>query len=263
MGMRRSHFPGILTWSVLLFFYVPILLLVVNSFNANRQGTVWMGFTLRWYAELFSAKGRPIWAALSNTLIVATLSTLISTFLGTCAAFALHKYKSRLQDFHYCLIYTPLVVPEILIGISLLIFFIALKVSLGLGTIVLAHVTFCTSYVTMAVLSRLQDFDMTILEAARDLGANRWVTTWKVLPIILPGIFAGALLAFTLSIDDFVITFFVNGPGTTTLPIQIQGMIKRGTLTMINALSTLLLAITFLVILGYQIILKRSQRNAG
>ena len=105
---------------------------------------------------------------------------------------------------------------------------------------------------------------MTILEAARDLGANRWVTTWKVLvPIILPGIFAGALLAFTLSIDDFVITFFVNGPGTTTLPIQIQGMIKRGTLTMINALSTLLLAITFLVILGYQIILKRSQRNAG
>ena len=205
MGMRRSHFPGILTWSVLLFFYVPILLLVVNSFNANRQGTVWMGFTLRWYAELFSAKGRPIWAALSNTLIVATLSTLISTFLGTCAAFALHKYKSRLQD-----------------------------------------------------------FDMTILEAARDLGANRWVTTWKVLvPIILPGIFAGALLAFTLSIDDFVITFFVNGPGTTTLPIQIQGMIKRGTLTMINALSTLLLAITFLVILGYQIILKRSQRNAG
>ena len=111
MGMRRSHFPGILTWSVLLFFYVPILLLVVNSFNANRQGTVWMGFTLRWYAELFSAKGRPIWAALSNTLIVATLSTLISTFLGTCAAFALHKYKSRLQDFHYCIIYTPLVVP--------------------------------------------------------------------------------------------------------------------------------------------------------
>ena len=264
MGMRRSHVPGILTWSGLLFVSVPILLLVVNSFNANRQGTVWMGFTLRWYAELFSAKGRPIWAALSNTLIVATLSTLISTFLGTCAAFALHKYKSRLQDFHYCLIYTPLVVPEILIGISLLIFFIALKVSLGLGTIVLAHVTFCTSYVTMAVLSRLQDFDMTILEAARDLGANRWVTTWKVLvPIILPGIFAGALLAFTLSIDDFVITFFVNGPGTTTLPIQIQGMIKRGTLTMINALSTLLLAITFLVILGYQIILKRSQRNAG
>ena len=140
----------------------------------------------------------------------------------------------------------------------------AVKVQLGLTTIVIAHVTFCTSYVAMAVLSRLQDFDMTILEAARDLGANRWVTTWKVLvPIILPGIFAGGLLAFTLSIDDFVITFFVNGPGTTTLPIQIQGMIKRGSLPMINALSTLLLAVTFVAILVYQIILKRSQRSAG
>ena len=264
MTVRRSHIPGILTWLVLLFFNVPIILLVVNSFNANKQGTHWLGFTLRWYSELFSPKGRNIWLALSNTLIVATISTLISTFIGTCSAFALHKYKSRLQNFHYCLVYTPLVVPEILIGISLLIFFMAVKVQLGLTTIVIAHVTFCTSYVAMAVLSRLQDFDMTILEAARDLGANRWVTTWKVLvPIILPGIFAGGLLAFTLSIDDFVITFFVNGPGTTTLPIQIQGMIKRGSLPMINALSTLLLAVTFVAILVYQIILKRSQRSAG
>ena len=179
MTVRRSHIPGILTWLVLLFFYVPIILLVVNSFNANKQGTHWLGFTLRWYSELFSPKGRNIWLALSNTLIVATISTLISTFIGTCSAFALHKYKSRLQNFHYCLVYTPLVVPEILIGISLLIFFMAVKVQLGLTTIVIAHVTFCTSYVAMAVLSRLQDFDMTILEAARDLGANRWVTTWR------------------------------------------------------------------------------------
>ncbi|MCQ2404175.1 MAG: ABC transporter permease [Lentisphaeria bacterium] len=262
--MRRSHFPAILTWAVLIFFYVPIILLVINSFNLNRQGTVWTGFTLKWYEQLFSAKGRAIWSALSNTLIVALLSTVGATILGTCGAFALHKFKSKFQNFHYCLIYTPLVVPDILIGISLLIFFMAVKIQLGLSTIVIAHITFCVSYVAMAVLSRLQDFDMTILEAARDLGANRWTTTWKVLvPIILPGIFAGALLAFTLSIDDFVITFFVNGPGTTTLPIQIQGMIKRGALPLINALSTLLLAITFLAILGYQILLKRSQRQSG
>ncbi len=264
MKDRRSHLPAIMTWAVLIFFYIPIILLVVNSFNANRQGTIWMGFTLKWYEQLFSSKGRDIWRALTNTLIVATIATAISTFIGTCGAFALHKYKSRFQNFHYCLIYTPLVVPEILIGISLLIFFMALKIELGLTTIVIAHVTFCISYVAMAVLSRLQDFDMTILEAARDLGANHWTTTWKVLvPIILPGIFAGALLAFTLSIDDFVITFFVNGPGTTTLPIQIQGMIKRGAMPLINALSTLLLAVTFVAILAYQMILKRNQRNAG
>lgn len=261
MTLRRSHLPGILTWAVLFFFYVPILLLVLNSFNANSQGTAWTGFTLKWYQQLFSFKGRDIWRALTNTLVVATIATAISTVIGTCGAFALHRYKSRLQNLHYCLVYTPLVVPEILIGISLLIFFMALKIQLGLGTIVIAHVTFCISYVAMAVLSRLQDFDMAILEAARDLGANRWTTTWKVLvPIILPGILAGGLLAFTLSIDDFVITFFVNGPGTTTLPIQIQGMIKRGALPLINALSTLLLAITFLAILAYQIVMKHREK---
>lgn len=262
--LRRSPVPGIITWMVLLFFYVPILLLVFNSFNANRQGTEWTGFTLRWYSELFSSKGRDIWRALRNTLVVATLATVGSTILGTFAAFALHRYKGRFQNFHYCLIYTPLVVPEILIGISLLIFFMAVHVQLGLGTIVIAHITFCVSYVAMAVLSRLQDFDMTILEAARDLGANGWVTTWKVLvPIIMPGIIAGGLLAFTLSIDDFVITFFVNGPGTTTLPIQIQGMIKRGSMPLINALSTLLLAITFVAILCCQLIMKRTNHNSN
>lgn len=262
-NLRRSPLPAIVTWAVLLFFYIPIILLVINSFNANRQGTDWTGFTLRWYSELFSSKGRDIWRALRNTLAVASLATAGSTVLGTFAAFALHRFKSKFQNFHYCLIYTPLVVPEILIGISLLIFFMAVHIQLGLGTIVIAHVTFCISYVAMAVLSRLQDFDMTILEAARDLGANGWVTTWKVLvPIILPGIFAGALLAFTLSIDDFVITFFVNGPGTTTLPIQIQGMIKRGSMPLINALSTLLLAITFVAILCCQIMIKRSSHNS-
>jgi spermidine/putrescine transport system permease protein len=259
---RKSLIPGIITILVLIFFYVPIILLVINSFNINKQGTSWDGFTLEWFRQLFTFKGRAIWSALSNTLLVAAFSTVGSTVLGTCAAFALHKYKTRFQKFHYTLIYTPLVVPEILIGISLLIFFMAVNVPLGLTTIVLAHITFCVSYVAMAVLARLQDFDMTILEAARDLGASSWQTTWKVLvPIIMPGIMAGALLAFTLSIDDFVITFFVNGPGTTTLPIQIQGMIKRGSLTLINALSTLLLAVTFVVILICQYFAKRRSRD--
>jgi len=138
------------------------------------------------------------------------------------------------------------VVPEILMGISLLFFFAALRMPLGLGTITLAHITFCVSYVALVVLGRLQDFDWAVVEAAQDLGAGWWTTVRRVLlPLLAPGIVAGALLAFTLSVDDFVITFFVAGPGSTTLPIQIYSMIKHGSPPVINALSTLLLAATF------------------
>ena len=256
--LRKSRFPGILTWIILLFLYLPILLLVVNSFNTSKTGGNWAGFTIQWYYDLFQA--REIWFALRNTLFVAFVATVISTILGTTAACALHRYKGRIQNAHYVLVYTPLVVPEILTGVSLLLFFVALKVQLGLTTIVIAHVTFCIGYVAMAVLARLQDFDDTILEAAHDLGANTWQTTWKVLvPVIFPGILSGAMLAFTLSIDDFVISFFVAGPGSTTLPIHIYSMIRRGNLALINALSTLLLAVTFLVILAGQFIANRKK----
>jgi spermidine/putrescine transport system permease protein len=142
-----------------------------------------------------------------------------------------------------------LVVPEILMGISLLLFFAALGLQLGLFTIFLAHVTFCISYVTMVVLGRLQDFDYAIIEAAQDLGAGWWTTLWRVLvPLLMPGIMAGGLLAFTLSIDDFVITFFVAGPGSTTLPIRIYSMVKHGSPPLINALSAILLLVTFLAV---------------
>ncbi len=256
--IKQSKLPGLLTLGTLLFFYLPIILLVINSFNASRTGGSWGGFTLKWYEQLFSA--REIWHALRNTLVVAVMATAASTIIGTTAAIALHRYRGRLQNAHYFLVYTPLVVPEILLGISMLLFFVALKVNLGLTTVILAHITFCISYVAMAVLSRLQDFDVTIIEAARDLGANSWTTTWSILiPVIFPGIMAGALLAFTLSIDDFVISFFVAGPGSTTLPIHIYSMIKRGSMPLINALSTILLAITFLAILAYQIISRHNR----
>lgn len=246
--MKKSKIPAILTWLILLFFYLPILLLIINSFNASRTGGNWGGFTFQWYKQLFSA--REIWHALMNTLIVAFFATLLSTLLGTTAAIALHRYRGKIQDAHFCLVYVPLVIPEILLGISLLLFFVALKIDLGLTTMIIAHATFCVSYVAMAVLSRLQDFDMTILEASKDLGASTWYTTRKILlPIIFPGIAAGALLAFTLSVDDFVISFFVAGPGSTTLPIQIYSMIRRGSMPLINALSTILLALTFLSIM--------------
>lgn len=242
--MRRSRLPLVITALVLLFFYLPIAVLVVQSFNASRFEGPWEGFTFQWYTKLLGQ--REILHALRNTLIIALTATLMSTVLGTTAAFALHRFNSRLQQFHYTLIYTPLVVPEILMGMSLLLFFVALKVQLGLFTIFLAHVTFCISYVAMVVLARLQDFDFAILEAAQDLGASWWQATRKVLlPLLAPGIAAGGLLAFTLSIDDFVITFFVAGPGSTTLPIRIYSMIKHGSPPLINALSTLLLVVTF------------------
>jgi spermidine/putrescine transport system permease protein len=259
--VRRSRFPIAVTALVMAFFYLPVLLLVANSFNPARFSSRWQGFSLVWYRRLFESP--EIWQALKNTLIIAVSVTAVAAVLGTAAAYALHRYgASRLQKVHYTLIYQPLVVPEILMGISLLMAFVAAGVPLGLFTIFLAHVTFCVSFVAMTVLGRLQDFDFSIIEAARDLGASPWQSTRKVLlPVLMPGIVAGALLAFTLSIDDFVITFFVAGPGSTTLPLRIYSMIKYGAPPMINALSTLLLAVTFAAVLTSQRLAKRGKAS--
>ena len=255
--MKRSRFPLIITWALLIFFYLPIFVLILYSFNSSRFGGNWTGWSLHWYRQLYYE--REIWHALTNSLIIAVSATAVSTVLGTTAALALHRYSSRLQKFHYTLIYTPLVVPEILMGISLLLLFAALHMELGLFTIFLAHVTFCISYVTMVVLGRLQDFDYAIVEASQDLGAGWWPTLWRVLlPLLMPGIVAGGLLAFTLSIDDFVITFFVAGPGSTTLPIRIYSMIKHGSPPLINALSTILLLITFIAVFFSQRLTKEA-----
>jgi spermidine/putrescine transport system permease protein len=250
--VKKSRFPLAVTVIVLVFFYLPIIILIVNSFNTARFSSSWQGFTLDWYAKLFHSP--EIWLSVRNTLIIAVSSTTVSLVLGTAAAFALHRYAgSRLQQVHYTLIYTPLVVPEILMGISLLMAFVAAGTELGLFTIFLAHITFCVSYVAMVVLARLQDFDFSLIEAAQDLGASWWQSTRKVLlPLLVPGLAAGGLLAFTLSVDDFVITFFVAGPGSTTLPLRIYSMIKYGNPPMINALSTLLLAVTLTAVIASQ-----------
>jgi len=260
--MKRSRLPMIVTWAVIAFFYLPILVLVVNSFNSSRFGGRWESTSLKWYIRLMNE--RDIWQALRNTLVIAGAATLASMALGTSAAFALHRYAgSRLQKIHYSAIYTPLVLPEILMGLSLLLFFVALKVRLGLATITIAHITFCLSYVAMTVLARLQDFDFSIIEAAQDLGAGWWTTCWKVLlPLLAPGILAGGLLAFTLSVDDFVISFFVAGPGSTTLPIKIYSLIKYGAPPLINALSTILLTITFLCVIASQYLSNRGRPAA-
>lgn len=246
--MKRSKVPLYLTIGVLCFLYLPIIVLVINSFNASRFGGAWGGFSFKWYQKLFEDKA--VWYALKNTMIVGISSTVVSTVLGSLAAFALYRYKrSSIQKAHYGLIYTPLILPDILMGISLLLFFVFLNIKLGLFTIFIAHTTFCLSYVTLLVLSRLQTFDFAYIEAAMDLGASSWQIFRKVLlPLLTPGIIAGALLAFTLSIDDFVITFFVAGPGSTTLPIYVYSMIKFGSPPLINALSALMLVVTFLIV---------------
>lgn len=248
--MKRNSFPLVMLVLVLAFLYLPIVVLTSNSFNLSRFGGTWEGFTLKWYSQLFG--DNQVWAAFINSLLIATGATLASCLLGTTAALALHRWNSRLQNIHYGLIYTPLVIPEILMGISLLLTFTAIGMNCGLHTILLAHTTFCVSYVTMTVLARLQDFDDSLIEAARDLGANAWVSFLKVqLPLLLPGIISGGLLAFTLSIDDFVITFFVAGPGSSTLPLKVYSMIKHSPkLPVINCLSTVMLLLTFALVLA-------------
>ena len=248
--MKHSKFAVIVLTLVMAFLYLPILVLIVDSFNASKFGGEWTGFTLKWYGARFSPRNRDIWIAFERSLLVAGIATVGSCVLGTTAALALHRWKGRLQTTHYSLIYTPLVMPEILMGISLLMMFTAIGMQCGMLTIIIAHITFCVSYVTMTVLARLQDFDDRITEAAYDLGAGAIYTFFHVtLPILLPGIIAGGLLAFTLSIDDFVITFFVTGPGADTLPLKIYSMIKHSRqMPVINSLSTLMLVFTCLLV---------------
>ncbi|RPJ34651.1 MAG: ABC transporter permease [Verrucomicrobiaceae bacterium] len=250
--MKSSRLPLITTLLVLAFFYLPIGVLILNSFNFSRFGTTWQGFTLKWYERLLERDD--LWAALVNSLQVATIASIGAMILGTCAAFALHRHRSRLQTAHELLITMPLVLPEILMGMSLLLLFVSLGTQLSLVTVTIAHVTFCISYVTLVVQARLQDFDFQIVDAARDLGATRLQAFRKILlPLLAPGILAGGLLAFTLSIDDFVVTFFVKGPGADTLPVVIYSMIKKSReFPVINALSTLLLIATFLAVWASQ-----------
>ena len=257
--MKRSLFSAVMLALVLAFLYVPILLVVVYGFIPNgismsffNAAGKFSGFTAKWYAQIFSGSSSvgPLLQSFWLSLKIAGLATLVSCVLGTTAALALHRWKGRLQTIHHALVYTPLIMPDILIGISLLMLFVACHVDCGFWTILIAHVTFCVSYVVMTILSRLLDFDCSILEAAYVLGAGPWYTFFHVeLPILLPGIIAGGLLAFTLSIDDVVITSFVNGAGTNTFPTYVSSMTKHSrNLPAVFALSTLMLLFTCVLV---------------
>jgi spermidine/putrescine transport system permease protein len=226
------------------FLYLPLAIVVVYSFNDSRLNAEWVGFTLDWYRKL--AGNDEMIAAAGNSLAIALVASLVSTVLGTMAGVAMHRYRLRVLPI---LVLAPIAIPEILMGVALLIFFVMLNFTLGLVSVALAHIAFCIGFVAIVVRSRLAGMDESLIEAARDCGATPWQAFARVtLPLIMPGVIAGALMAFTLSIDDFVITFFTAGAGTVTLPLQIYSMIKIAVTPEVNAVSTLLMLLTLVLI---------------
>ncbi|MBO9351163.1 MAG: ABC transporter permease [Thermomicrobium sp.] len=260
---RRFSFGwAVLNLNVLLtfiFLYAPIIVMSIFSFNASRQVQVWMGFTLDWYARMIADER--VRVAAQNSLVIALVSTIVSTVIGTLTALALERARFRVKRMYEAAMYLPIIVPEIVMAIALLVFFnlaftwldqfFGLTLKFGLGTITIAHIAFSFPFVAVVVRARLADFDRTLEQAAQDLGANEWQTFRHItLPLLMPGIIAGALLAFTLSIDDFVITFFTAGVGSTTLPLEIYGRVRRGITPDVNALSTVMLLASIVLVLG-------------
>lgn len=233
-----------------LFLYLPLLALVVFSFNDSQRINVWHGFSLRWYAELF--QDGELVAAFGNSLVIAAASTLISLLLGTLAALLLWRFRFVGKAPLEALLGLPIVVPEICLGVAFLVFFTAivpwpaeLPWPANLGAIIIAHATFSFSFVALVVRARLASFDGALAEAARDLGAREWMIFRDIMvPHMVPGLVAGALLAFTLSLDDFVITFFTSGPDTITFPIKVYSMVRFSVTPAVNAASTLLILLT-------------------
>ena len=227
------------------FLYIPLVIVVVYSFNDSRLNAEWVGFTLGWYDKLFHDDNMLV--AAGNSLAIGLVASAVSTVLGTMAGVAMYRYRLRLLPL---LVLTPIAIPEILMGVSLLIFFVLINFTLGLVSVTLAHICFCIGFVAIVVRARLAGMDEDLIEAARDCGATPWnAFRYITLPLIMPGVIAGALMAFTLSIDDFVITFFTAGAGTVTLPLQIYSMIKIAVTPEVNAVSTLLMLLTLALII--------------
>ena len=241
--MTRPRLSKAIFWTTIVFLFLPLVALMVFSFNEGRT-MVWKGFSLKWYESLFMNQPR-LWASVVNTLIVAFTSSIAATVIGTLGAIAINWYRFRAKTYVQTMSFLPLILPEIIIGVSLLVFFRMVGMPLSLWTVIIAHTSFTMPFVLLMVMARLGEFDYSIIEAARDLGARETQALWKViLPISVPGIFAGFLTAFTLSLEDFVVTFFVTGSGSDTLPIYIYNQIKRKLPPEINAFSVVLIAVT-------------------
>ncbi len=265
MSNKRSPWLRLFVVLVYVFLYIPIIVLIVYAFNSSRTNIRFEGIVNQgacgpffWFCELF--QNREMLSAARNTLIIALISTLGATIIGTMAALALQRYSFPAKRFSEASLYIPIIIPELVMGIGILVLFSAafrainsalgLHLGMGLPTVIVAHIAFSVPFVVLVVRARLTGFNRSIEEAARDLGATEWVTFWRItLPNIAPGVMAGALLAFTLSLDDFVITFFTTGPGATTLPIYVYGLLRRIITPEVNALSTVWILLILLVLL--------------
>ncbi|TDQ67237.1 ABC-type spermidine/putrescine transport system permease subunit II [Maritalea mobilis] len=255
---------GSLTLYTILFFafiYAPIAVIVVYSFNSDPVNMMkWSGFTFDWYKQIFGFTNASseaalyiestdqLLAAIKNSFIVAAFTTTIATLIGTSTALAIYRYNFFGKRFYRVLMFTPMLMPDIVLGIALLIFFVGIGMPLGIGSIIIGHCTFLISYVFIVVSTRLAGMDRTLENASADLGANEWATFRKVvLPQVMPGVIGGALLAFIISMDDLVITYFISGVGTQTLPLFIFGMLRRGIKPEVNAIAVMMLLFSFTI----------------
>lgn len=258
-GIRALDW-GLKGWTLagFVFLYLPILVLVGYSFNASRLNIVWQGVTLQWYADLLH--NEPLLRAAKNSLVIAAITTALSVVLGTVGAWLMHRYAFRGARMVQTLAAVPMVMPEVLMGISLLIFFAAAGLKLGFATVIIGHVTFCFPFVLVAVQARLKGLDPAIEEAALDLGATPLKAFWLVIvPCLRPAIVAGALMAFTLSMDELIVTFFTASAASATLPIRVFGMAKVGLNPMLNALSAIFILATVAVVVFSDYVRKLSR----
>lgn len=256
----RGKSVTLLTIVGFIFLYTPIIVLIIYSFNYSRFSSTWGGWSLQWYYKLFDDSS--MWLAIKNSLLIGFVSTFFATILGTISALVIKRFTFKTKALFTNLLFVPVVIPEIVLGILLLLLYNLIKLELGLTSIILAHITFSIPFVTLVVLNNLKNFDSTIEEVGMDLGATPWQIFWKItFPNISTGILAGALLAFTLSIEDFTITFFTSGPGATTLPLKIYSMIKFGITPEINAISTLLVLFTTIILGAMYYILNKQEKK--
>jgi spermidine/putrescine transport system permease protein len=253
-SLMRSGYLGF----ILAVLYLPIAILVINSFNASRYGNYWGGFTLKWYEKLFANQG--LLQAAGHSVLIAITSATIATIIGTLAAVALHRYQFKGKALLSTMVFVSMLTPEIVLAIALLIIFILVGVQLGFWSLLLAHITFCLPFVIVAVYSRLKGFDMKMLEAARDLGATEGkVFTKIIMPLALPAIASGWLLSFTLSLDDVIVSAFVTGPGYEVLPLKVYSMVRVGVSPEVNAISITLLVISLILVIISQLLLREEK----
>ena len=250
--MSKKIFKNLFLYLVFAFLFLPIIVLIIYSFNSSSMNIIFEKFTFDWYHKLF--ENTDLIESFINTLIVAGVSTITSTIIGTISAYGLYKYNFRGKNLINGLIYVPIVIPEIVLGISLLSIYTLMKLELSLFTIILSHIAFSIPFVIVSVRSTLNKDIKVLEESARDLGASNYIVFKEiVLPTIMPAIISGATLAFTLSLDDVVISYFTAGPGSNTLPLYIYSLIKTGITPDVNALSTLMMLAVFIILISITI----------